>query len=141
MARPSSKYPTELELQILKLLWSQSPMLAREVQMALAESGRDLAKTSVITTLNTMVGKKYLKRKKHGHSFLFSPLITTEKVSQLVLGDVVDRVFDGSTTNVLLKLFDVKRVDQEELRELRRLIDRKFETTVIAGAIGVFQPC
>lgn len=127
MARPSSKYPTELELQILKLLWSQSPMLAREVQLALAESGRDLAKTSVITTLNTMVGKKYLKRKKQGHTFLFSPLITAEKVSQLVLGDVVDRVFDGSTTNVLLKLFDVKQVDQEELKELRRLIDRKLK--------------
>lgn len=127
MARPSSKYPTELELQILKLLWPESPLLAREVQAALAHAGRDLAKTSVITTLNTMVGKKYLKRKKHGHSFLFSPQITEETVSRLVLGDVVDRVFDGSTATVLLKLFDAKNIVEEELRELRRLIDRKLK--------------
>jgi predicted transcriptional regulator len=127
MARPSSKYPTELELQILKLLWSERPLLAREVQARLAESGRELAKTSVITTLNTMVNKRYLKRKKQGLALVFSPRITAETVARLVLGDVVDRVFDGSTTSVLLKLFDVKQIDEEELRELRRVIDRKLK--------------
>ena len=46
MARPASKYPTELELQILKTLWLRSPLLAREVQSALAGEGRELAKTA-----------------------------------------------------------------------------------------------
>jgi predicted transcriptional regulator len=127
VARPSSKYPTELELQILKLLWSQSPLLARDVQAALAQSGRDLAKTSVITTLNTMVAKKYLTRRRQGHMFLFSPRITEATVSELVLDDVVDRVFDGSTATVLLKLFEANSLDADELKELRRLIDRKLK--------------
>lgn len=127
MARPGSKYPTELELTILKLLWGRAPLLAREVQAALAAAGRDLAKTSVITTLNTMVGKKYLTRKRQGHMFLFSPRISEETVSQLVLSDVVDRVFDGSTTTVLLKLFEAKSIQADELKELRRLIDRKLK--------------
>ena len=127
MARPASKYPTELELQILKILWDDSPRLARDVQRALADQGRDLAKTSVITTLNTMVNKKYLRRKKRGNTYLFSPHITAEEVSQRILGDVVDRVFDGSTASVLLKLFDVKDVDHEELKELRRIINRKLK--------------
>ncbi len=126
MARPASRYPTELELQILKLLWRQSPLLAREVQQLLAEEGRDSAKTSVITTLNTMVEKRYLSRKKKGNSFLFSPRITAEEVSSRVLGDVVDRVFDGSTAAVLAKLFDVTDVDASELQELRRMIDQKL---------------
>ena len=43
------------------------------------------------------------------------------------MGDVVDRVFDGSTAAVLLKLFDVKNVDNEELKELRRIINRKLK--------------
>ena len=129
MARPASKYPTELELRILKLLWRRSPLLARDVQKLLAEDGRDLAKTSVITTLNTMVDKKYVRRRKQGNSFLFSPQITEEEVFARVLGDVVDRVFDGSTAAVLLKLFDVKNVDGEELKELRRIINRKLKET------------
>ena len=127
MARPASKYPTELELQILKILWQQSPLLARDVQGALAEDGRDLAKTSIITTLNTMVSKKYLKRTRQANTYLFAPQITESEVGDRVLGDVVDRVFDGSTSAVLLKLFDVKEIDGDELKELRRIIDRKLK--------------
>ena len=41
MARPASEYPTELELQILKLLWEQAPRTVRQVRDALAENGRD----------------------------------------------------------------------------------------------------
>lgn len=127
MARPPSKYPTELELQILKVLWQQSPLLARDVQTALANDGRDLAKTSIITTLNTMVTKRYLTRVKQANMYLFSPRISASEVGERVLGDVVERVFDGSTSAVLLKLFDVKQVDADELKELRRIIDRKLK--------------
>ena len=130
MARPASrKYPTELELQILKVLWQQSPLLARDVQAALASDGRDLAKTSIITTLNTMVTKQYLTRSLQGNMYLFTPRITESEVGDRVLGDVVDRVFDGSTSAMLLKLFDVKDVDADELKELRRIIDRKLKNT------------
>ena len=126
MPRPVSKHPTHLELHILKVLWQQSPLLARDVQAALVEGGRELAKTSVITTLNTMVTKKYLKRKKQGNMYLFSPRVTEDQVSNRVLVDVVDRVFDGSAAAVLMKLFDVKEINTDELRELRTLINRKL---------------
>jgi len=128
MARPASKYPTELELLILKVLWQQAPLLARDVQAALAAEGRDLAKTSIITTLNTMVVKKYLTRMKQGNMYLFSPQITESEVGDRVLEDVVDRVFDGSTSAVLLKLFEVKEIDGDELQELRQIIDRKLKS-------------
>lgn len=127
MARPASRNPTELELIILKVLWRQSPILARDVQLALAEEGRELAKTTVITTLNTMVEKGYLRRKKRGNSFLFYPRVNAATVSERVLSDVVDRVFDGSTSAVLLKLFDVRDIDSAELKELRRIIDDKLK--------------
>jgi predicted transcriptional regulator len=127
MPRPVSKYPTELELQILKILWKAAPLLAREVQAKLTEDGRSLAKTSVITTLNTMFQKKYLARKKQGNTYLFSPRITEEQVAGRVLDDVVDRVFDGSTAAVMLSLFDARQINKDELEELRSLIDRKLD--------------
>ncbi len=126
MARPASRYPTELELQILKLLWRHAPLSAREVQAGLADEQRELAKTSVITTLNTMVEKRYLNRRAKGNAYLFSPRISEAEVSERVLGDVVDRVFDGSMSAVVLKLLDVKSVDSDELKELRRIINRKL---------------
>ncbi|MDB5390137.1 MAG: mecI 2, partial [Planctomycetaceae bacterium] len=93
-----------------------------------AGDGRDLAKTSIITTLNTMVAKQYLTRSKQGNMYLFTPRITESEVGDRVLGDVVDRVFDGSTSAVLLKLLDVKDIDGDELKELRRIIDRKLKS-------------
>ena len=129
MARPASEYPTELELQILKILWEQSPLPVRDVRQALADEGRDIAHTSVITTLNTMVDKKYLKRTKQGKSFLFVPRVTRQQVCEGMLGDVVGRVFDGSPTAVMVSLFNCAEIDEEELKELRRIINRRLKET------------
>jgi predicted transcriptional regulator len=127
MARPASAQPTELELQILKVLWRRSPQPVSEVREALAQEERKLAHTSVITTLNTMVRKKYLKRVKNGKAFLFSPLVAEADISRRMLRDVVNRVFDGSAKAVMLSLFDSEKVDAGELKELRRLINQKMK--------------
>jgi len=127
MARPASAQPTELELQILKVLWRRSPQPVSEVREALAHEDRKLAHTSVITTLNTMVRKKYLKRVKNGKAFLFSPLVAEADISRRMLRDVVNRVFDGSAKAVMLSLFDNEEVDAGELKELRRLINQKMK--------------
>ena len=66
MARPASEHPTELELSILKLLWQKAPRLVEEVREGLASAGRELTYSSVITIMNIMVRKKYLKRNKNG---------------------------------------------------------------------------
>lgn len=125
MARPPSEHPTELELQILKILWDESPMAVREIRDRLAQLGRDLAHTSVITTLNTMHAKGQLKRRKRGNAFHFSPQLERKVVSQRMLGDLVNKLFDGSAPAVMLSLFDCSDVDSEDVRELRKLINRK----------------
>ena len=125
MAERTNQHPTELELMILKILWEESPLPVREVRQRLADQGRDLAHTSVITTLNTMCEKKQLSRRKDGKAFLFSPKIRQDRVSHSMLGDIVDRVFDGSASALMLSLFDRSDIDAEEVKELRRLLDQK----------------
>jgi predicted transcriptional regulator len=125
MVRPRSEHPTDLELQILKILWGQSPLAVREVREALAEAGRPLAHTSVITTLNVMVKKKYLRRSMQGKACLFTPRIGRDEASQKMLGDVVNRVFDGSAKAVVLSLFDTGELNEQDLQELRKLINQK----------------
>ena len=126
MVRPHSTHPTDLELQILKILWKQSPLPVRDIRSALAQQGRDSAHTSVITTLNSMFDKGYLKRKKDGNAFLFSPAVVRDKVSRNMLGDLVERVFDGSAFDVMLSLFEASDLDEDEVKELRRLFNRKL---------------
>ena len=129
MARPAAEQPTELELRILKILWGKSPQLVRDIRNELAKLGRDIAHTSVITTLNTMVKKRIVIRKREGNAFLFSPRITREQVSRSVLGDIVNRVFDGSAKAVLLGVFEQNEIDRGELKELRKLIDQRIKGT------------
>ena len=125
MVRPKSEHPTELELEILKILWRRSPLAVREVRDALAAAGRDLAHTTVITTLNVMTRKKLLCRSMQGNACLFEPRLSREQASERMLGDVVRRVFDGSAKAVVLSLFDCAELNATDLRELRRLIDQK----------------
>jgi predicted transcriptional regulator len=125
VGRARSEHPTELELQILKVLWQKAPARVRDIRADLAKRGRGLAHTSVITMLNIMVRKGYLKRTKQANAFLFAPAVTRAAVSRQILGDMVKRVFDGSAKDVLLTLFDASEVDADELKEIRRYINRK----------------
>jgi BlaI family penicillinase repressor len=127
VARPTTGYPTHLELQILKILWARSPQAASDVRDALAQHQRKLAHTSVITTLNTMVRKKYLTRARKGRAFLFTPCVDEGDVSRRMLSDMVNHVFDGSAKALMLNLFDKHDVRSDELKELRRLINQKIK--------------
>jgi len=124
MARPVSRHPTELELEILKILWREGPLPGRGIRDALA-GFRELAYTSVMTIMKIMTEKKYVRRKKAEGSFVYFPCVKEETVSRQMLHDVVDRVFDGSATAVMLNLLQTADLDEQELKELRQIINRK----------------
>jgi predicted transcriptional regulator len=126
MARPGSDHPTQLELEILKVLWSESPLPVRDVQSRLEEKARrPLSHSSVITILNIMVRKGYLKRRKEGKAFFFSPKVEKDAVSRRLVGDLLGRVFEGSATAMVLNLMESADLDADELASLRQLIERK----------------
>ena len=126
MARPESEHPTELELDILKVLWAESPLPVREVRARLEEqAGRVLAHSSVITMLNIMHRKGFLRRKRDGKAFLFAPKVEQEQVTGEMTRDLLSRAFGGSAKALVLNLLDTGELDAQELAEIRKLIGRK----------------
>ena len=126
MARPGSNHPTELELEILKVLWDASPLPVREVRTRLKkQAARALSHSSVITMLNIMVRKGYLRRKKEGKAFFFTPKVEKKSVAGGIMGDLLSRVFEGSPSAMVLNLIETADLDADEVAELRRLIGRK----------------
>lgn len=126
MVRPGSEHPTKLELEILKILWDESPLPVREVRARLdSNAGRPLAHSSVITMLNIMHRKGFLRRKKAGKAFFFSPKVAQEKVAGGMMGDMLWRLFDGSPSAMVLSLIETSDIDSDELAELRKLLNRK----------------
>ena len=126
MARTRSQHPTELELEILKILWEEAPLPVREVRARLeSRADRPLAHSTVITMLNIMYDKGFLKRKKDGKSFLFSPKVKKDRVTGGMMGDLLSRAFNGSPAAMVLNLLESTDVDADELAEIRKLISRK----------------
>ena len=124
MARRKSSYPTELELEILKILWRNGPSLVRHVRKELAQF-RELAHTSVMTMLTIMVEKGYLKRAKKGNRHIYRPIVTEEEITSGMIGDIVNRVFDGSAMAAVVNLLETGDIEEQELAELRKLIRQK----------------
>ena len=125
MPRPVSRHPTELELEILKVLWERGSLPVRSVREALAPS-RDLAYTSVMTVMNIMVDKRYLTRKKAGVHYVYTARVTRTATAGKMLRDVVERAFNGSAEAVMVNLLDAGDLDEVEIRELRKLLDQKL---------------
>lgn len=126
MTRPASKHPTELELDILKILWREPGVPVRRVREALAD-GRDLAYTSVMTIMNIMVDKGYLTRKKDGNGYVYAPKISRESTMRRMLRDTVNRLFDGSVSAAVVHLLDEGELSEREMKELQKLVRGKKE--------------
>ncbi|WP_010586044.1 BlaI/MecI/CopY family transcriptional regulator [Schlesneria paludicola] len=124
MASVPAKKPTELELEILKVLWRIGPATVRQVRDELATI-RDLAYTTVMTMMSIMFGKGYLARTKDGRTYVYRSIYREEKASGSLLRDIVDRVFGGSTTAVMQHLIETSDLDDNELKQIRLLINRK----------------
>ena len=124
MARPASSHPTELELEILKVIWRRGAATVRQVRDALAPE-RPLAHTSVITIMNIMTEKGYLERDAESHAHVYRARVAEKAVRKRMLGDLVRRAFDGSAVAVVLNLLETSDLKAEELAELRRRLDRK----------------
>ncbi len=124
MARPTSKHPTELELELLKILWREGPLTGRQVRDALVEF-RDLAYTSVMTIMGIMEDKGYVRRKKHGSSYVYSARIKEKATTRRMLLDLVARAYDGSVTSAVVNLLETSDIQPEELKQLRELIRQK----------------
>src|SRR5947209_11649721 len=124
MARPPSQHPTELELAILKVLWRDGPAPVRPVRDALALAGRDLAYTSVMTVMNIMADKGYLRREKVGPSFVYHPLVQERPTLGRMFKDLINRAFGGSAAAAMLNLLETEEVVAGELEQIRDLVRR-----------------
>ena len=122
MARKPSAGPTERELDILQVLWEQGECGVRQVHHRLAEA-EEISFTSVQTMLQIMFDKGLVERELHGRSYTYRAAISREETQRTLLTNLLDRAFGGSASALVSRALDVKRASQEELDEIRALID------------------
>ena len=123
MARSTTKHPTELELEVLNVLWDSGPLTGQAVRDSLAPA-RKLTYQSVMTVLGIMEEKKYVTRKKNGGRFEYRAKISQKTTSKRMMGDLVDRLFGGSAAVAMINLIESSDLTDEELKELRKILQQ-----------------
>ena len=110
------------ELSIMKVVWRRKDVSVREVYETLRER-RTVAYTTVMTMMNTLETKGYLKRAMDGRAYRYRPAIPERRVVTAMVREFVERVFDGSAAPLLAHLVAQSDLSEDEREELRRLID------------------
>lgn len=122
MPRHRQQTPTEVELEILQVLWEHQPATVREVVDVLNES-RPRAYTSILSMLNVMFDKGLVKRELRNRAHLYRASNSREKTLGRVVRDVLGRVFQGSTTSLITQILEQSQPSEGELTEIRRAIE------------------
>jgi len=122
MSTSSTPKPTASELEILQILWERGPSTVREVHEALSEK-RPIGYTSVLKFMQIMTAKGTVRRNEQQRAHVYEAVQPAEKTKRQLALDVLQRVFDGSASDLMMHALAGHKTSKEELEELRRLLN------------------
>jgi len=120
MAKRKEETLTKLELQIMQVIWKQGSSNVGAVQEGLEQ---ELAYTTVQTMLNILHRKGKLKRKLKGRAYEYSATVTEANASGHALRDLVDRMFGGSSEELVMSLIKTRQIDPTKILELTKRLE------------------
>jgi predicted transcriptional regulator len=108
---------TKLELELMQVIWRLGSATVTAVQ---AEFPRPLAYTTVQTMLNILERKGKLRRELQGRAYVYSARVTEAKALGQGVRDLIDRMFGGSSEELVMSLLKNGEIDAQRLAELTR---------------------
>jgi predicted transcriptional regulator len=122
MTRQKSGRLTDLELEVMHVVWELERGTVRQVYEVLLER-RQIAYTTVMTMMNILEEKGYLTRSKEGRAYIYEPVRPKNEVISSMVDDFVTRVFEGSAQPLVAGLLKDKRLSKKDLEEIARMIE------------------
>ena len=109
------------QIEIMDLVWAKGEVTVTEVWKALEER-RPVARTTVLTVIDRLVKKKWLKRRTAGAQHFYSAAQSRETTLGGLVERLVDTVFAGSAESLVVALLDGRGVTDDEARRIRDLM-------------------
>jgi len=113
-----------LELRIMNVVWDNGKATVHDVKDVISR-GRKPAYSTILTMMRKLEAKGYLAHDVDDRTYVYRPIISRQTVRQGVIGDLLDRLFEGSPSLLLNSLVEQNRISEEELREIRKLITKR----------------
>lgn len=123
-ARGAGHVLGELQTLVMEVLWREPGLTVNEVEERLQRK-REIAHTTVLTILDRMHGKGYLRREKQGKAFVYEPSYTRQEFEQSVAQEVLGSLLGQFTEPALSAFVDIVGEDAETLDRLEAMIKEK----------------
>lgn len=116
---------TDLQLAVMKALWSVGEGTVGDIAAAMTDDGRSLAPTTVATLLQRLAKQGWVEHRKHGRQFVYRAAVSEKEAAKGVLHRVLRSFFGGKVSALAAQLLESEQVSPEELEEMRNLLDEK----------------
>ena len=119
----SENAPTNSELEILTVLWEIEQGTAREVHEQLSRV-KSTGYTTTLKIIQNMYEKDLLNREPKGQTHIYAPAVRKEQIQRNLLGGFVNKVFGGSSKQLIIQALGNDQPTREELDEIRAMLDK-----------------
>ena len=122
MPRKPSRSLTDAEARVMAVLWESQRATVADVVRALSKR-RVVSYSTVQTILRILETKGYVAHDKVARAFIYRPLVDERQARRRALRHLVSRLFKGSPSLLVLNVLEDERIDPNELRQLKKLIE------------------
>lgn len=121
MPRPRQPGLTENELEVMQILWNHAPLKVSDILRQLHRKPKP-AYTSLLTLIQTMEKKGYIKHQKVGKAFAYTPVLQQKKFLMTEVTRMAKRLFSGSPGQLVLNLVENEQLSAAEIESLKQLL-------------------
>lgn len=114
--------PTESELEILQILWNKENATVREVHEELSKT-KDSGYTTTLKLLQIMLEKGLVTRDDSNKTHIYQPAVTRQKTQKQLLDKMINTLFSGSSTQLVLQALGNQKASKDELEEIQKYLD------------------
>ena len=121
MASPKYVKPTESELEILQILWHKGSPTVREVHEELSKT-KEAGYTTTLKLMQIMNEKGLVRRDDSVKTHIYQPAVSKEKTQKHLLGKMINSLFGGSATELVIQALGNHKASEDELNEIQKLL-------------------
>ena len=124
MSKPNEAIkPSEGELEILQILWRKKSATVREVHEEIALT-KECGYTTTLKIMQIMYDKQLVARNDSKKIHLYSPIVSKEKTQKQFLGKIINTLFSGSTSQLVLQALGNEKPSDDEIEEIQIMLNK-----------------
>lgn len=115
---------SEAEMEIMKIVWNyENPLTSKQIMSFIPNN--TWKTTTVLTLLSRLIEKGFLKTERKGRNYLYSYVISNKEYKKMCSKKFINEFYKGSFKNFFAALYDDNEISEEDLKELREMLNKK----------------